>query len=106
MSRWLASPTATPATTRCLGRRWRVVVATKRRRRAAQPTLRFDERLVLNRYLLALFGVETFEQLAVGLLPNATPEQKQRGDVNKDGKNDLKDATLILHKAVGLPTSF
>jgi len=44
-----------------------VTVATRRRRTAARPTLRFDERLVLNRYLLGLFGVDTFEELAVGL---------------------------------------
>ncbi len=35
--------------------------------RARTPSLRFDQRLVLNRYLLGLFGVESFEALAEGL---------------------------------------
>src|SRR5213080_489436 len=40
--------------------------ATPARARAARP-LRFDQRLVLNQYLLGLFGVQTFEELAAGL---------------------------------------
>jgi len=46
-----------------------VAVATRRasRARAAKPTLKFDQRLVLNRYMLGLFGVESFEELALGL---------------------------------------
>ncbi len=46
-----------------------MAVATRRtsRARTARPTLKFDQRLVLNRYMLRLFGVETFEELAVGL---------------------------------------
>jgi hypothetical protein len=35
--------------------------------RTRTPALRFDQRLVLNRYLLGLFGVERFETLAEGL---------------------------------------
>jgi len=46
------------------------VAATARRTagtRTRIPALRFDQRLVLNRYLLGLFGVENFEALAEGL---------------------------------------
>ncbi len=35
--------------------------------RARVPALRFDQRLVLNRYLLGLFGVESLEAIADGL---------------------------------------
>ena len=42
-----------------------------------------------------------FDGDAVNLI-TATTSQQSSGDVNKDGKLDIKDATLILRQAVGL----
>ena len=42
-------------------------MATTRRRSSRRPTLRLDERLVLNQYMLGLFGKDSFDELTEGL---------------------------------------
>ena len=56
--------------------------ATKKTTRAKKPDVRLDRQLVLNRYLLGLFGVETLEELT-GDLKDTALERLDENNVSQ-----------------------